>query len=940
MYHELSFNYPSTYWNLSTQAYLANVGSTAAIEVRWKTSAGWARARTRTLTVQKVNSATISQVTATSDTTTTSTSDTALNSMTLTPGAGNYLLSFSTSISGTATFPGELESLSFYVGGTQVPASERSIYDEESLDFGSSFPITTTAYVTNVGATSAIEVRWRTSAGTATAHQRTLIATKIVNAGQDSIDTTLSGTNYNLSSLSDASGNIHLVYINTSGNTIYRKYTSSWQTPVTLDSNSGNAYPSISYNSSNDAVYAFWIRANDIFYKKGATTHTSGFWDASPTAWQTAGTNTYITSSRSYSNDIFAEWYDGSSVQWSKIVLNQNSFQMQTGYYIGDGNDNRAITSIGFQPEMVLIKDDTGNGVDGVIWKTTAMSGETSALLGEAQADISTDAIQSLDTNGFTLGTYADVNAANVRFTWVAFRGSDCTATGTFCVNSYTGDGTATHAITTVGFQPNMVMVKGSGATQGIFRTSSMGTNVAQNFSVSNESTDGTRFKTLDATGFTVGNGSPVNTSSATYYYVAFKNSSGIFSEGTFTGDGTASKSINVGFKPNYMWIKNSNATTPDSSAFSLTESNGDYSGIADDGANKTDWIKSLDTSGFTVGAAAGANENGKTIYWFAFAGATTPTASGTFTMKVGTYSGTGVAQSITGLGFSPDLVIIKDETGSNYSAFRTRLMKGDTTNLVISTIGEFPNGITSLDSDGFSVGTTEFVNASGTSYSYQAFGNAFNPETNSGAADFTVGAYTGSDLDNRNIVRVPFQPDVIVVKRSKQTAIFKTSDMAGDVSSYFTNNADAADLVQAINSDGFQVGTSTNVNNVATLQHFFAFKVGTNLKIGTYSGTGSTQNITAPGIAPSLVWVKSATANYGVMRPSTNVGDVTQWFANVAAGVDRITALLSNGFTIGGNQAQTNTASTTYRYVVWKAVSTVNNFQMQGIKLNGIKIN
>jgi hypothetical protein len=942
LYFETSYASVSTLWNIATQAYVANVGATAAIEIRWKSdlAASVFRSHSRTLIVQKVNSTDVSQATATTPTTTTSTTDTSLNSMTLTPGAGNYLVFFSTSVSGTATYPGEMESFSVYVGGTQVPHTLRKVYDEESLNNGSSFPVAIQAYVTNVGATSPIEVRWNTDLGTATAHQRTLTILKITNSGYDNIATTTSGVTNNISTLNDASGNIHLVYIDSSGNTIYRKYTSSWQTAVTLDSNSGNAFPTISYNSSNDTVYAFWIRSSDIYYKKGSPTHTSGFWDASPTTWQTAGTNTYITSSLSYSNDIFAQWYDGSSVQWSKIVLNQSGFQMQTGYYIGDGADNRAITGVGFQPQAIFIKDDTGNGVDGVIWKSSSMTGEISTRLGEAGADLATDAIQSLDSNGFTLGTYADVNGANVRFTWVAFSGSDCTATGTFCVNSYTGDGSSTHAITTVGFQPNMVMIKGSGATQGIFKTSSMPLNVAQNFSVSNESTDGTRVKTLDATGFTLGNGSPVNTNAANYWYLAFKNSSGIFSEGTFTGDGTASKSINVGFKPNYMWIKNSNATVADSSGFNLTESNGDYTSIGDDGANKTDWIKSLDTSGFTVGAATGVNESGKTIYWFAFAGATQPPASGTFTMKVGTYTGNGTSQSITGLGFAPDLVIIKDETGSNYGVYRTRLMKGDLTSYIISTISTFAGGITSLDSDGFSIGASDTVNTNSTTYSYQAFGNAYNPETGTGAADFTIGAYTGNDLDNRDIVRVPFQPDVIVSKRSGQTGIFKTSDMSGDVTAYLTNNADAADLIQAINSDGFQVGASTQINNLASLHHFYAFKAGTNLKVGTYSGTGATQNITSPGIAPSLVWVKGPSTTYGVMRPSTNVGDLTQWFANVAAAADRITALLSNGFSIGGNQTQTNTAATTYRYVVWKAVSTVNNFQMNGIKMNGIKLN
>jgi len=46
---------------------------------------------------------------------------------------------------------------------------------------------------------------------------------------------------------------------------------------------------------------------------------------------------------------------------------------MQTGYYVGDGADNRAITGVGFQPQLIIIKDDTGNGSLGALWKSSSM---------------------------------------------------------------------------------------------------------------------------------------------------------------------------------------------------------------------------------------------------------------------------------------------------------------------------------------------------------------------------------------------------------------------------------------------------------------------------------------------------------------------------------------------------------------------------------------
>lgn len=603
---------------------------------------------------------------------------------------------------------------------------------------------------------------------------------------------------------------------------------------------------------------------------------------------------------------------------WS--LASDATFQMQTGYYVGDGVDNRAITGVGFQPELVLIKDDTGNGVDGVIWKSSSMSGETSALWAEAQSDIASDAIQSLDSDGFTLGTNSDVNGANIRLTWIAFTGSDCTSSGTFCVGNYTGDGTSSHAITTVGFQPNFVMVKRTGTAGGVFRTSSMSTNVGVNFAPNNEVTDGTLFQTLDSTGFTVGSSASVNTSTLTYRFIAFKTTTNAFAVGTFTGTGS-SQSITVGFRPQYVMVKNANATTASQAGFNLTETSGDYTGMVGDTPNQTGWITSLDSNGFTVGTAAGANESGKTIYWYAFAGASSPAASGTYTMKVGTYTGNGTTQSLTGVGFAPDLVIIKDEAGANYGVFRTRLMKGDSTAYLSNAVANFAGGITSLDSDGFSLGADASVNTGSTTYHYQAFGNAWSPEDNTGSADFTIGAFTGSNGDSRNILRVPFQPDFVAIKNlnSAQSGTWRTSAHTGDSASFFGAIADTSDAIQAFNSDGFQVGTSARANQSTFLMQWFAFKASSTMVVNNYTGSGSTQNITSVGFSPNLLWVKnSGSAVNGVLRPSTLAGDSTHYFANTAAATDRLTALISTGFSVGGNQTETNTSSTTYRYAAW----------------------
>jgi hypothetical protein len=96
--------------------------------------------------------------------------------MSITPGAGDYLIWFSGSMEGTTATSTQYASI--YVNGSQLSHSERRGFTESSIP-NTSFPVATHAYVTGVGAGQAIEVRWRTTGGTATMHQRTLVVQRL-----------------------------------------------------------------------------------------------------------------------------------------------------------------------------------------------------------------------------------------------------------------------------------------------------------------------------------------------------------------------------------------------------------------------------------------------------------------------------------------------------------------------------------------------------------------------------------------------------------------------------------------------------------------------------------------------------------------------------------------------------------------------------------------
>ena len=592
------------------------------------------------------------------------------------------------------------------------------------------------------------------------------------------------------------------------------------------------------------------------------------------------------------------------------------TYKFKTGTYVGNGS-SRSITGLGFAPEAVIIKATTADGV-GAFLKTTGMNSGAVAYLGSATAN--TTYLIDLKTDGFDV-TGTNANTANVVWTWYAFGGSDCTSGGTFCVGSYTGAGSGTKAIPT-GFQPDMVLVKASTAVTPSWRSSAMPTNYAQFLTATTQDTAGAYFTTLDTTGFTVG---ASNNTAAMHHFIAFKQVTGSIKVGTYTGNGTSQSVTSMGFMPNLAIVKNANAATPVGAVYNVTQSNGNSSSYFTDTANVVAAVTSLDADGFSVGSHATANGSTNTIYWAAFGGAAAPSSSGTFQMASGSYTGNGEYKNINGLSFTPDLVIIKGNTTAA-GVFTTKLHAGGLSSYLGYAGVDFGAAIESLGGDGFSVGTSTTVNSNGVTYHWTAYGNAWDPIDNSGASDFAIGTYYGNAVDNRNIVGLPFQPDMVTVKINYSSeAVFKTSEHVGDTTSLFSGIAgDTADYIQSLNSDGFQVGSSTAyINRGGVMHRYFAFKEGSNFTVNSYTGNGSTQNITTVGFQPENLWVRAATPVVAVQKTDTMAAANSVPFSALAEISTAFSGFLSNGFAIT-NAAETNTLSTNYRYMAWNKSITV----------------
>lgn len=95
-----------------------------------------------------------------------------------------------------------------------------------------------------------------------------------------------------------------------------------------------------------------------------------------------------------------------------------------------------------------------------------------------------------------------------------------------------------------------------------------------------------------------------------------------------------------------------------------------------------------------------------------------------------------------------------------------------------------------------------------------QAAGVAFSLLNAISVARLAVGSYVGNGVDNRWITGIGFTPKFVILQRAATSvAVYRLSSMPADNSARFGSAGLVANLIQAENSDGFQVGSNADVN-------------------------------------------------------------------------------------------------------------------------------
>ena len=294
--------------------------------------------------------------------------------------------------------------------------------------------------------------------------------------------------------------------------------------------------------------------------------------------------------------------------------------------------------------------------------------------------------------------------------------------------------------------------------------------------------------------------------------------------------------------------------------------------------------------------------------------------------MDVKLWTGTGASNTISGFGFSPDLVWIKRRSGTAISHALLDTVRG--ANKVIYsnlTAAEdtYTDNLTAFNSDGFTLGTDNSwggVNASTHTYVAWCWDESATP-------GFDIVTWTGDGAASRNISHgLGVAPKMI---------ISKTRTIAGGDAGYWdvyhaslaaqntlflhtTGAATSAPTVwpSAPTSTVFTVGNGSGVNvSGSTYVAYLWSEVAGFSKFGSYTGNGSTDGpFVFCGFRPRWVMVKRTDTGgydwemYDSARADSNVIGNRLW-ANLSSAETSATRIdfLSNGFKIRDSGGQVN---------------------------------
>jgi hypothetical protein len=701
----------------------------------------------------------------------------------------------------------------------------------------------------------------------------------------------------------------------------------------------------------------------------------------------------FILDGQSLGADSFGETKNGvwvpKNITASDFTMGTNGFHLNfqddteveafnTVLYRGDGS-GQSVTGVGFSPDLVWIKNRTGTQWHS-LFDPIRGAGQRLFSNDTSAEDFNAGAVQSWDSDGFTVGNNTSVNLSGGSFVaWCWDAGANNASTGHSSV-TYSGN-SGVQRISGFPFSPDLVWIKGRDVAENHYIVDTVrgaGRHIRSDQTTAQSSVDA-GLTSFDKDGFVLGNTQQTNSSS--YDYVAWgwdagdsnpvSNTDGSttstvkasttngFSIVQYEGSG-ASATIGHGLSsaPDFIISKNIDSAT--SWACYHVSTGADIQLLL----NSTNGT-SADTNGFSdvptstvinvgSGAQMDTNQTGTHIAycWHDVTGK----------QKFGTYTGNG---STTGptvtTGFRPGFILIKqtDVARGWYIFDATRDSLGPLSTYLRA---DLTNTDGSLDT--IQLSDTEFqlisdnasFNQSGGEYIYAAFAGSYSDFITDYNTDGTIDSRVkASDTTGFSIVSwegdgttngtfghgLSSAPDFIVAKDrdsnsvNNQWNIWHTGLSSANHNLYFTTGAEfnaatatsyggigdpSATTIKAVS--GTTDSRTMNESGDRYIAYCWTETAGVS-KFGSYTGNGTNNTITT-GFKPSLVIIKrtDSTANWIIADTTRQLNGEISLKADTSDAEsdqngDDVGNVTDTGFDLGSN-LRVNASGGTFVYAAF----------------------
>jgi hypothetical protein len=483
-----------------------------------------------------------------------------------------------------------------------------------------------------------------------------------------------------------------------------------------------------------------------------------------------AGTNSAWWNNTAPTSSVFSlgtiSDTNASSSEYIAYCFHSVAGYSKFGSYTGSSSNQygNVFVSTGFQPAFVLIKQTNTSGANWLLFDNKRNSG----ILGEDQLNPNNNDAEKKESggnpayvifsdDGFQVnGNPQSINGNGASYVYAAFAADPSTSSPTlsdsFNIQVYNGDANTYKDITGYGFAPSLVWAKnrnssnwhvwkdqlrstsqysilssnlsgesiGSGANDAISEFLDDGWQASSNYNGGTAGLTNQSVLTYVGWAWKANNESATRDTSGTIPAIITANQAAGFSIVTYTGTGTNSQTLphGLGAKPDFVVIKQRNAI---SQWVGFTDATGTFSFFYMNTSQALTAYPSMSWDATYLNLNGGTDQNGAgdqhVAYFFrSIAGFS----------KIGSYTGNGANQSITGLGFQPDYVMIKGATSAD-NWFVNDSLRGPSYTVYpnLANTETNPNqdlNLTSFDSDGFSVSSSPGVNRNGDTFMYMAF--------------------------------------------------------------------------------------------------------------------------------------------------------------------------------------------------------------------------